>query len=261
MRIPGQATLTRVTGLATPPVVLITGSSRGIGAQTARVLAKSAGARVVINYREKRARADKVVAEIVAAGGEALALQANLTSADAVAGMMDAIKVAYGRIDVLILNASGGMERDVDPGYALRLNRDAQLNVVEQAGGLMPPGSRIVFVTSHQAHFYGQQPVIDAYELVARSKRAGEDALRARMQELAARGIDLIVVSGDMIEGTITVTLLDRASPGTVEARREQVGQIPTLPEFADAVAVAATSPHPTGHTIYVGGEDYLPRR
>ncbi|MGO9078359.1 MAG: hypothetical protein ACLQDY_04880 [Streptosporangiaceae bacterium] len=66
------------------------------------------------------------------------------------------------------------------------------------------------------------------------------------------------MVSGDMIEGTITVVLLDRANPGIVEARREQVGQIPTLPEFAAAVAAAATSSHPTGHTVYVGGRDYL---
>ena len=150
------------------------------------------------------------------------------------------------------------MERDADPGYALRLNRDAQLNLVQQAMGLMPPGSRIVFVTSHQAHFYGQHTVVDAYEPVAQSKRAGEDALRAQIPELSARGIDLTVVSGDMIEGTITVILLDRAEPGIVNDRREHVGRIPTLPEFAAAVAAAATTAHPTGHTIYVGGHDYL---
>jgi 3-oxoacyl-[acyl-carrier protein] reductase len=173
--------------------------------------------------------------------------------------MLGTVKAAYGRIDVLILNASGGMERDVDPGYALRLNRDAQLSLVEQAMDLMPRGSRIVFVTSHQAHFHGSRQVIDAYEPVARSKRAGEDALRARIPELTARGIDLIVVSGDMIEGTITVVLLERASPGIVDARRSQVGQIPTVQEFASAVASAATAVHPTGHTVYVGGHDYLP--
>ena len=52
------------------------------------------------------------------------------------------------------------------------------------------------------------------YEPVARSKRAGEDALRERLPQLDAAGIDFVVVSGDMIEGTITATLLERAQPG-----------------------------------------------
>jgi 3-oxoacyl-[acyl-carrier protein] reductase len=240
------------------PVILITGSSRGIGAQTARILSSQPGARLVINYRDKRRRADQVVSDIVSAGGQALAIQADLTDAAAVARMAGEIRERYGRLDVLILNASGGMERDADPGYALRLNRDAQLDLVSQAADLMPRGGRIVFVTSHQAHFHGHQPGVPAYEVVAHSKRAGEDALRDRIPELSARGISLTVVSGDMIDGTVTVLLLERASRGLVEARRQQVGSIPTVEEFAAEVAAAATDPHPTGHTIYVGGADYL---
>ena len=240
------------------PVVLITGASRGIGAATARLLSSRAGARIVVNYREKRRRADSVVAGITASGGQALAAQADLTDAAGVAAMLAQITAAYGRIDVLILNASGGMERDADPGYALRLNRDAQLGLAAAAADLMAAGGRIVFVTSHQAHFHGQQSGIGAYEPVARSKRAGEDALRAMIPDLSARGIDLVVVSGDMIEGTTTVMLLDRAQPGIVSARRSQAGTIPTIEEFAAAVAGAATSRYPTGHTIYIGGDDYL---
>jgi hypothetical protein len=124
----------------------------------------------------------------------------------------------------------------------------------------MPAGSRIVFVTSHQAHFHdasfhGDQPTVSVYEPVALSKRAGEDALRAKIGELTQRSIDLVVVSGDMIEGTTTVMLLERAVPGIVDARREQVGKIPTVEEFAAAVTSAALAPHPTGHTIYVGAK------
>jgi NAD(P)-dependent dehydrogenase (short-subunit alcohol dehydrogenase family) len=172
--------------------------------------------------------------------------------------MLARIKAEWGRIDRLILNASGGMERDADPGYALRLNRDAQVNLVTSAADLMSTGSRVVFVTSHQAHFHGDQPTISAYEPVALSKRAGEDALRAKIPELTERSIDLVVVSGDMIAGTATVMLLERAAPGIVDARREQVGDIPTVEEFAAAVTSAALTSHPTGHTIYVGGGTYL---
>lgn len=69
---------------------------------------------------------------------------------------------------------------------------------------------------------------------------------------------DLVVVSGDMIEGTITVKLLDRAEPGIVEARRSRSGSLPTVEEFAAEVANAAVVRCASGHTIYVGGADYL---
>ena len=96
------------------------------------------------------------------------------------------------------------------------------------------------------------------YEPVALSKRAGEDALRGLIPELEAKGIEFVVVSGDMIEGTITVTLLDRARPGTVNARRQQAGDLPTIADFAAEIAAATTAPLDTGHTVYVGGTDYL---
>ncbi len=64
---------------------------------------------MVINYRDKRRRAENVAAEIIADGGDALALQADLTSPDAVRDMLHKVRTACGRIDVLILNASGGM--------------------------------------------------------------------------------------------------------------------------------------------------------
>ena len=89
---------------------------------------------------------------------------------------------------------------------------------------LMTDGGVVVFVTSHWAHLYGQVEQIPAYEPVAESKHAGEVALRARMDELAARGIRLIVVTGDLIEGTITPKLLERTSPGLEQDRRSALG-------------------------------------
>ncbi|MCP3800633.1 SDR family oxidoreductase [Allokutzneria sp. A3M-2-11 16] len=239
--------------MMTGRVVLVTGASRGVGAETARLLAAS-GAHVFVNYRDKAKRADRVVADIVEARGSAEAVKADLTDPDAVAAMFE----RCGRLDALVLNASGGMERNRDPDYAMRLNRDAQVRAVEMALPLMPALSRVVFVTSHQAHFHGQRPSYASYEAVAASKRSGEDELRARIPLLSERGVGLVVVSGDMIEGTITVTLLDRAEPGIVDARRAEVRSLPTVAEFAEAVARAAVEPVATGHTVYVGGADYL---
>ncbi|MGW0227398.1 SDR family oxidoreductase [Actinopolymorpha singaporensis] len=233
-------------------VVLVTGASRGIGAATAERLA-GMGADVVINYRDKKARAEKVAEIVRSRGQQALLAQADLTDAAAQRQMVDDVAKKFGRLDVLILNASGGMERDVPADYAMRLNRDAQTRMVDLATRIMPPGSRIVFVTSHQAHFFHSRSTIPEYESVAASKRAGEDALREREQELARRGISLVVVSGDVIEGTITATLLDRARPGLLETRRREAGHLPTVDEFADAVASAAARPEPPAEPVYVG--------
>ena len=233
-------------------VALVTGSSRGIGADTARYLA-SAGASVVINYRSKAPRADKVVAEITEAGGTAIAVGADLTDAASVASMFERAVAELGPIDILVLNASGGMETGMGDDYAMRLNRDAQVNVVEGALPHLASGARIVFVTSHQAHFIRTTSTMPEYEAVALSKRAGEDALRAKLPELEAAGFEFVVVSGDMIEGTITATLLERANPGAIEARKQDAGRLFNVAEFAAEVASAAVEPVPAENTRYVG--------
>ncbi|WP_312179824.1 SDR family oxidoreductase [Arthrobacter sp.] len=236
---------------------IVTGSSRGIGAEVAKLLA-DAGAAVVVNYRQKAPRANKVVAGIEAAGGRAVAVGTDLTSAEGPAALVNAALETFGGLDILVLNASGGMETGVGEDYALKLNRDAQVNMLTAAAAAMKPGSRVVFVTSHQAHFIDSVPTMPEYEPVARSKRAGEDALREMIPALEEKGISLVVVSGDMIEGTVTATLLDRANPGAIEARREEAGRLYSVEEFAAEVARMALADVPTGHTEYVGGADYL---
>ena len=231
---------------------LVTGSSRGIGAQTATLLA-AGGARVAINYRNKEARALRVVTAIQAEGGQAIALGGDLTDLDSVAAMFAIVQKDWDGLDLLVLNASGGMESGMGEDYAMKLNRDAQINVLDAALPLMASGSRVVFVTSHQAHFVATAETMPSYLPVALSKRAGEDALRDRVAELDNRGIGFVVVSGDMIEGTITATLLERAQPGAIESRREEAGKLYTVNEFAAEVAQAAIDPIPESHTRYVG--------
>jgi NAD(P)-dependent dehydrogenase (short-subunit alcohol dehydrogenase family) len=233
---------------------LITGSSRGIGADTAVLLAQR-GYDVVINYRdEKKARrADQVVEKVRAAGGESFAVRADLTDDASVEEMFRTIVREWGGLDLLVLNASGGMEAGAAEDYALRLNRDAQIRVLEAGVPLMDPGSRVVFVTSHQAHFIATTPTMPEYEPVARSKRAGEDALRERIPALTERGIELVVVSGDMIEGTATALILNRVSPGALDARREAAGRLYNVQEFASEVAAAAVEPIPANRTRFVG--------
>ena len=231
---------------------LVTGSSRGIGADTVSYFAE-AGAKVVINYRNKAARAEKLQAQLAEQGAESLVVAADLTDPASVAAMFQQVQEAWGGLDILVLNASGGMESGLGEDYALRLNRDAQVGVLEAALPLLGEGARVVFVTSHQAHFIRTTPTMPEYEVVATSKRAGEDALRERIPALAERGIEFVVVSGDMIEGTITATLLNRLNPGAIEERRQSAGKLYNVSEFAAEVALAAVEPVPADNTRLVG--------
>jgi NAD(P)-dependent dehydrogenase (short-subunit alcohol dehydrogenase family) len=228
---------------------LISGASRGVGAATAKLLA-ARGFHVFLNYRDKAPRAEAVAEEIRAAGGLATPVQADVTDAESVQAMMSAIG---SKLELLILNASGGMERGKADDYAMVLNRDAQVGLLDAALPVMAAGSRVVFVTSHQAHFYPESEVVDAYKAVAASKRAGEDALRARIPELSERGISLVVVSGAMIDGTITPKLLERKHPGIL-AERRAAGKLITVEEFAAVIAEAAVSEsRETGETVLAG--------
>ncbi|WP_053383387.1 SDR family oxidoreductase [Leucobacter celer] len=231
---------------------LVTGSSRGIGADTVRYFAE-AGADVVVNFRNKAPRAEKLAAQLQELGVRAIVQGADLTDPESVGAMMAEVQREFGGLDILVLNASGGMESGMGEDYALQLNRDAQIAVLDAALPLMGAGSRVVFVTSHQAHFIRTTPTMPEYVPVALSKRAGEDALRERIPELEERGIGFTVVSGDMIEGTVTATLLNRLNPGAIEARREQAGKLYNVSEFAAEVARAAVDPVPADHTRLVG--------
>ncbi len=235
---------------------LVTGASRGIGASVARRLA-GAGADVAINYRSKGPRAQDVASAVKALGRRALLLQADITSTDDIVSTFAAIKSAWGHLNVLVLNASGGLEKDKGPNYAMSLNLDAQVALVKAALLLMGFGDTIIFVTSHLAHFSDTKPVYEDYEPVARSKKAGEDALRQMLPAFTEQGIRLVVVSGDLIEGTITPKLLQRQTPGIIEQRRQEAGFLPNVEDFAAAIVGAVTNTkQQSGSTVYVGSTD-----
>ncbi|MGB3299985.1 MAG: 3-oxoacyl-[acyl-carrier-protein] reductase [Phormidesmis sp.] len=98
-----------MAGLLADQVALITGSSRGIGKAAALALAET-GVKIVVNYARSGDAAEAVTSEIVAKGGEAIALQADVSKADDVDAMIKATMDKFGRIDVLVNNA--GITRD-----------------------------------------------------------------------------------------------------------------------------------------------------
>src|ERR1700741_2485914 len=97
----------------TGKVAVVTGASKGIGAGIARELAAQ-GASVVVNYASSEQDAAKVVAEIIVAGGKAIAVQANIAKQAEIDKLFAAARTAYGRLDILVNNAGvyafGGLE-------------------------------------------------------------------------------------------------------------------------------------------------------
>lgn len=232
---------------------LVTGGSRGIGADTCVALAK-AGFDVAFTFRNKAARAAEVAGAITAAGAAALPLRCDITVAADLARAVDALRSFTSPLRVVVLNASGGLERDLlaaDPDYPMRINRDAQLAVPEAVVPLLDSGATVVFVTSHWAHLYGRVAQLPQYEPVARSKHAGETALRQRVPAL---GVRLLVVTGDLVEGTITAKLLERADPSVGAWRSDPEHRLPSTGEMANAVVTAVLDERlPSGHTVVVG--------
>src|SRR4051794_26585604 len=88
---------------------IVTGASRGIGREIALLLGKE-GARVAVNYSGSKEKADEVVRLIMESGGEAFAVQADVSDAESVKNMVDKTLESFGRIDILVNNA--GITRD-----------------------------------------------------------------------------------------------------------------------------------------------------
>jgi 3-oxoacyl-[acyl-carrier protein] reductase len=121
---------------ATGRVALVTGASSGIGAATARLLAER-GMRVVVNYLHSGQAAEQVVADIEAAGGQAMAVQADVRETAAVRTMVDRVGAAWGGIDVLVHNA-------LTP-YAIKSFQDMTW---EELGGKLDDEMRAAFVVT-----------------------------------------------------------------------------------------------------------------
>ena len=91
-------------GRFTDTVAVVTGASKGIGAGIAKRLAAE-GASVVVNYGSSADDANRIVADIVRAGGQAVAIGASVKNEDDVTRLFDQVRRAFGRVDVLVNNA------------------------------------------------------------------------------------------------------------------------------------------------------------
>lgn len=176
-------------------VAIITGSSRGIGAEIARTLA-AAGAKVVINYVTRQQDAEAVCATIATAGGEALAVQADVRDPAEVRRLFDVAIERYARVDILVNNAGVLLYKkiadisDEEFDQILSSNVKSVFYALREAATRLADDGRIVTLSSTVTRL-----LLPNYGAYAASKGAIEQLTRIFAQETGARGITANIVS------------------------------------------------------------------
>ena len=235
-------------------VALVTGASRGIGRAIALALAAE-GAAVAVNYASSADAAEAVVKEIVDAGGEAIAVGANVGDFDAVTDMFAAVMEKWGRIDVLVNNA--GITRDTlilrmkpqDWQSVIDLNLSGVFWCTKAATKIMMKqrSGRIINITS-VVGISG-----NAGQANYSAAKAGVIGLtKSTARELAARGITVNAVAPGFIETKMTADL--NAEPILAQIPLGRMGQ---PEEIAGAVRFLAADPaaaYITGQVLNVDG-------
>jgi 3-oxoacyl-[acyl-carrier protein] reductase len=210
-------------------VAIVTGASRGIGAAIAQRLAKD-GYAVIVNYAGNAAEADKVVAAIVAAGGAAIAIQADVADPAAVRALFDGAIAQFGGIDVLVNNA-GIMPpalphlADTDDQTFDRLfsvNVKGSFNTMREAAAKLRHGGRIINFSTSVIGL-----ALPGYAVYAATKGAIEVMTNILAKELRGKNITVNAVAPGP---TATALFLDGKTPEVVErmakmAPLERLGQ------------------------------------
>ena len=189
------------------PVMIVTGGSQGIGAAVAR-LAGARGYAVALTYQSNRAMADAVVRDIEAAGGAALAIQAEMAEESAILSMFATVDRDLGPVSVLVNNAGRpGPVCKIDSITAAALDNVLTVNVralflttreaiKRMATDLGGKGGSIVNISSRAAEIGGANEWIH----YAASKGAVDSLTIGSARELAPRGIRVNAVSPGLIE-------------------------------------------------------------
>jgi 3-oxoacyl-[acyl-carrier protein] reductase len=240
-------------------VAVVTGSARNIGRAIALALA-SDGARIVVNARSSRAEVEAVAQEIRDAGGDALAIMADLSVPAQVKTLFDRVATTYGRLDILVNNAAVRREtaladisfaewREVQSSIL-----DASFLCAQAASALMTNGGRIINIGGLSAHAGSAER---AHVIAAKAGLVG--LTKALAIELAPRAITANVV----VPGRIAT---DRKAAGLGKpahhAHHASPLGIQGSPEDVAEMVRHLAGPHGryiTGQTVHVNGGIYLP--
>ncbi len=241
-------------------VALVTGASKGIGAGIAQELA-ARGATVVLNYASDRTGATSVMEAIVAAGGAAIAIQADVAKSDDVAQLFEQANEAVGHLDILVNNAGVFQAMPIEELTEDEFHREINVNLLgpllvirESLKYFNPDGGSIINIgsgasRSHPAGF-----------AIYSASKAGLDAVTGVLaKELASRGIRVNSVNpgATLSEGTKEAGLYGVGSDIEKQlVAMTPLGRMGTPEDIAKAVAFFASddSIWLTAETIYASG-------
>jgi 3-oxoacyl-[acyl-carrier protein] reductase len=203
----GETQMSRLAG----KVAIVTGASKGIGAGIARSFG-AAGASVVVNYASSREGADRVVAQIEAAGGKAIAVQGDVSKAADVKKIFAATKQAFGSIDILVNNAGVFDFAPLENVTEKEFHREFDINVLgtllatqEALNHFGPNGGSVINISS----IVSVNPVPNSVVYSA-TKSAVDSITKSLARELAPRRIrvNAIAPGGVETEGTHTLGVI-----------------------------------------------------
>lgn len=236
-------------------VAIVTGASRGIGREIAERLAEN-GAKVVVNYASSPAKAEEVVGLIKQGGGEARAIQADISQVAEVERLFRETIEAYGGIDILVNNAgimttkpiAAMTEEDFDQQFAI--NVKGTYFAIQQAFHHMNSGGRIINFSTSVA---GQ--MFPTYSVYAGTKGAVEQFTRQLAKEFGPKGITINAVApGPVNTELFTVGKSEEQIAGIV--KMNAFGRLGETDDIAGVVLFLASeeSKWITGQTLRVNG-------
>lgn len=227
-------------------VALVTGASRGLGAQVAKRLAGD-GFKVIVNYAGSADAARAVTDEIISEGGEALAVQADVTDAGAVSAMFGKAIQALGGVDVVVNNA-GIMKlapiaelTDEVVSSTIATNLIGTFNVCREAAKRLRDDGRIINFSSS---VIGMR--LPTYGIYIATKAAVEGLTQVLAQEMRGRGIRVNAVAPGP---TATELFLNGKSPELID-RMAKMNPLERLGEPEDIARVVAFLAGPEGGWI-----------
>ena len=223
-------------GSLTGKVAIVTGGSRGIGRAIAERLGRD-GASVVVNYTQSAEKAQEVVRAIEAGGGQAVAVQADISQMVGVWRLFAETQGKYGRLDVLVNNAGTATfapmadvtEEDFDALFSL--NVKGAFFAMQEAARRLADGGRIVNISSGIT--IGGGPGGSVY---AGTKGALEQFTLAAAKELGPRGITVNTVSPGMTETDLMRTVIP-AERQQGAAQASPLGRLGQPDDIAEVVA------------------------
>ncbi|MBA4141869.1 MAG: SDR family oxidoreductase [Nitrosospira sp.] len=184
-----------MTRLLTDKVAIVTGASRGIGAEIARTLAR-AGVKVVVNYTENARAAEGVCTAINEAGGESHAIKADVSNPAEVRVLFDTAMDRFKRLDILVNNAGVLLSRkiadisDEEFDRVLSINTKGVFYCLREAAARLADGGRVISLSSTVTRL-----MLPNYGAYAASKGAVEQLTRVFAREAGYRGITANIVS------------------------------------------------------------------